>query len=120
MLSQSVVQLHDGPKNVRAIVTGIVTPGDDSSFTILNLKKLVGDPKGIRLDTVIWLIEEKAGLRLLWGDKLILPMESRNTLRLDNPLHSPQTGWSGDLILKAVKTEDKPKAFFIHLEFDKQ
>jgi hypothetical protein len=119
MLSQSVVQIHDSSKSLRALVTGFIQPKDNSTLEILDLHNLSGGPKGLRLDSVIWLIEEKAGLRLYWGDTLMLPMESRNSLRLDTPLNSP-SNWDGKLVLAAGKTEEYLKAFFLHLDFDKQ
>jgi len=120
MLSASTVKIHDSNKNLKATITGIIDPEDETSLVVLDLRKLAGAPVGIRLDSIVWLIEEKAGLRLYWGDTLIIPMESRNFLRLDHPLDSPRSQWSGEVILRCPKTEASPKAFFVHLEFDKQ
>lgn len=122
MRAEAVI-LADGSKNCTVKVTGWIdaTPGQ---IIVLNLDDLKGTPAGLRLDSVIWLIEEKAGLTLWWGlknppeEKLILPMESRNSLRFDRPLDGPK-----DLIyikIKTAKLEPTPKAFFLLLDFDKQ
>lgn len=119
----AVIKVHDSNKNLRVTINGVISPGDDRAEifeVIFRLSDLKDNPKGVRLDSIVWLIEEKAGLRLCWGDQTVLPLESRNHLRLDYPLDCPRDNWSGEVILRCPKTEASPKAFFLHLEFDKQ
>ena len=116
------VDVHDSTKNVKVIVRGFISPDDDQSgkCEVLHLDQLKDKPRGLRLDSIVWLIEEKAGLRLYWGDDFLLPMESRNSMRFDTPLSSPQKNWKRTIMLEAVKTESVSKAFFLLLDMDKQ
>lgn len=60
---------------------------DSEPVVILDLDKLKDSPKSIRIDAFWWLIEEKMGLRLWWcKGNLLIPMESRNSIRFDTPL----------------------------------
>lgn len=115
--------LYDGHKNVMVQVTGEILPLDNQDarrdFVAVDAAKLHGAPRGLRLDSVIWLIEEKAGLTLWWGEEFILPMESRNHVRLDRPLDSPP-GWNGELVLKSAKLEIGPRMFMVILDLSKQ
>ena len=117
--------LYDGQKNVLILVTGEI-PSTDSGlvkeFTAVEFSKLAGSPKGLRLDTVIWLIEEKAGLQFWWAgeafESFLLPMESRNHLRFDRPLDSPPG--TTHVLIKPGKSESGPRMFMLLLDFSKQ
>ena len=85
--------------------------------------------KGLRLDSAVWAIQEKMGLYLWWEDPkgeeaLVLPMESRNSVRFDEGIPSPrvENGWAGKMYLSSFRCEDGPlpKGFFVLLDFDKQ
>lgn len=125
--------IKDGAKNFSLMVKGIVT----HNFVITPIIDLdkVQSPrenwKGLRLDSAIWLIEEKMGLHLWWESEqteksLIFPMESRNSVRFDEGIPSPRVadGWSKKLYLSSYNVDLPPlqstKSFFILLDFDKQ
>jgi len=127
-----LVQLiKEGPKNLSVLVRGI-TKKDFTPVPILELDKL--EPpregwKGLRLDSAVWAIQEKMGLYLWWEDPkgeeaLVLPMESRNSVRFDEGIPSPrvENGWAGKMYLSSFRCEDGPlpKGFFVLLDFDKQ
>lgn len=119
MLSSAQVQLQDSNKNVKVTATGFINPErDESGLVILDLDKLSGNPKGIRLDSIIWVVEEKATLYLCWGDRVIMPVESRNSIRFDTPLNSPE----GERQIRVFCRKAMPFAcaFFLLLDMDKQ
>lgn len=70
-----------------------------------------------RISSAVWLIEEKAMVSLWLGDELVLPMESRNSVRFDQGLRFPKD-WDGRILVKIDKALE-PKLVLIHLEFDK-
>lgn len=119
----------DGSKNFSILVKGIATK-DFERTPILDLSKLMPPRegwKGIRLDSAVWAIQEKAGLTLWWGAEdgesdLALPMESRNAMRFDEGLMSPRVieGWKKILYLSSFHVVDEPKKFMVILDFDKQ
>lgn len=123
------VELKDGKKNLQVRVTGIVSE-DFPATPILEISKLARPDagwKGLRLDSALWAIQEKAGLTIWWEvDKgeagLILPMESRNAMRFDTGIESPRIdkGWEGVVYLSSFHVKDEPKKFFLLLDFDKQ
>lgn len=129
--------LKDGPKNLTILVKGIVK-ADFGPELILDLKKTQqpSEPlKGIRLDSAVWLIQEKMTLELWWGahqadkvwtlreEDLALVMESRNFVRLDDGLPSPRVKedkWDGKLYLTGRRNMDAAKSFMFILDLDKQ
>ena len=119
MLSSAQVQLQDSGKNVKVIISGFLDPEkDESELVILDLDKLEGNPKGIRLDSIIWVVEEKATLYLCWGDRVIMPVESWNSIRFDTPLNSPKA--ERQIRVFCRKTMPYACAFFLLLDMDKQ
>lgn len=119
MLSSAQVQLQDSNKNVKVVVSGFIDPErDPSELVILDLDKLEGNPKGIRLDSIIWVVEEKATLYLCWGDQVIMPVESRNSIRFDTPLNSPKE--VRQIRVSCRKAMPFSCAFFLLLDMDKQ
>jgi hypothetical protein len=67
------------------------------------------------------LIQEKLGFVLWWGSKeLVMPMESRNSFRLDRGWEPPKT-WEKELLLSSYGYDNgpTPKHFSIELDFDK-
>jgi hypothetical protein len=85
----------EGQKNVTIMVSGVLTQTLDRA-DILTLKDLQHEPKGLRLDSVLFAIQEKMGFQLWWrvGEvyTLILPLESRGTFNFEGmqSLHSPK------------------------------
>lgn len=123
--------IRDGQKNCSILVKGFVKEDFDPT-PILDVSKLERPRegwKGLRLDSAVWAIQEKMGLHLWWSkpegvDDLILPMESRNSIRLDEGLPSPRMneGWRGIMYLSSFRAGDPPglKSFMFILDFDKQ
>lgn len=123
--------LKDGPKNLTIAVRGIM--GEDfDPLEILDIRKTAPPSegwKGVRLDSAVWLVQEKATLRLWWSKDqgvkdLIFPMESRNSVRLDEGLPSPRIiapgEWPGKIWLSGKRNMDADKAYFFILDLDKQ
>jgi hypothetical protein len=106
----------DGSRNLTILVKGVL---NEEMFLTPLLKGRTGKMK---LTSALWLVQEKLGL-VLWWDKhqIILPMESRNSIRLDRGWNSPDE-WKGEILLSSFNFElgPKPKYFVIELEFDKQ
>jgi hypothetical protein len=121
MLSLAQIQLQDSHKNVKVTVSGFLDPGtDDSYLTVLNMDELSGNPKGVRLDNLLWVIEEKATLYLCWGERVIMPMESRNAIRFDAPLNSPSDVREIKVFCRKSVAGSLAGAFFLVLDLDKQ
>ena|SRR5215468_10508271 len=123
--------MKDGQKNFSVFIKGI-TKGDFSPTPILDISKISAPAtgwKGLRLDAAVWAIQEKMGMNLWWNNPesetdLVFPLESRNSMRLDEGIPSPRIadGWRGILYLSSFRTLEVPgpKTFFILLDFDKQ
>jgi len=124
--------LKDTEKNLSLIVRGFARSNFGPEL-ILDLEKARAPRegwKGVRLETIVWLIEEKMGLYLLWGDEIghvAIPMESRNSLRFDEGYPSPRVadGWKKKLYISSFNfTKDNPssqlKSFFLLIDLDKQ
>lgn len=128
--------LKEGPKNLSILVKGIVTE-DFGPLEVLDISKLSKPSegwKGLRLDSAVWLIQEKMTLSLWWdahkeGDvyttkeeDLALVMESRNSVRYDEGIPSPRITdkWPGKLYISGARNMDAVKHFTVVLDFDKQ
>jgi len=126
--------LKDTEKNLSLIVRGFARSNFGPEL-ILDLEKVRAPRegwKGVRLETTVWLIEEKMGLYLLWGDQiseenLAIPMESRNSLRFDEGYPSPRVadGWGRKLYVSSFNfTKDNSsnqlRSFFLLIDLDKQ
>lgn len=101
MASLSSKVTYDGEKNSIVQVTGFLTKDIQAAEPILLLKDLRPVPKAMRLDSVVFGIQEKMGCVLWWKVRheleLILPLESRGKLGFEDMqgLHSPQEGLEG-------------------------
>jgi hypothetical protein len=107
-------KLIDGVKNSKVLIRGILEEE-------LRLAPVLKGLPHAKLMSAIWVIQEKLGLVLFWGEKeLVMPMESRNSFRLDRGWEPPK-GWNGELFLSSYgfDTGPKPKHFVIELDFDK-
>ncbi len=128
-----IQRTKDG-KNGSIRVSGHVRPGDKAVEVILDLSQFATPSqgwKGIRIDSALWLLQEKLGIKLWWGDPtlksnleldklLIFPMESRNFIKLEDGISSPRVPvWDGKIYMTAVGA-DTPKSFMFILDFDKQ
>jgi len=128
--------IKEGEKNFSVLVKGILRE-ELAPTPFLDISKLKAPRegwKGLRLDSALWVIQEKLGI-MLWWEKpngegsLCLPMESRNGVRYDEGVPSPRKAndWSGVLYLSSFVSHggsppstQQPKAFSILLDFDKQ
>lgn len=73
----------------------------------------------LKLTSALWLIEEKMGFYLCWDfGSVIMPMESRNSIRFDQAIPCPDK-WQGTLWLKPFKFIPPAMAFLVVLDFDK-
>jgi hypothetical protein len=107
-------KLIDGVKNLKVLIKGILE-------TDLTLGPILKDLPHAKLMSAIWLVQEKLGLVLWWSEtELIMPMESRNSFRLDRGWEPPK-GWKGELLLSSYGIDNgpRPKHFVIELDFDK-
>jgi len=123
----STIILSDSSKNLKALVRGFFTSDLNEPTCVLDLDKLKETPAHIRVDSLWWLIEEKMGLRLWWDNgQLLIPMESRNSMRFDYPLSSRELTsgkWSRKLYLTCHSVESgitKQKYFTFGLDAEKQ
>lgn len=122
--------IKGGGKNYSVLIKGRIVL-DMAPEVIIDLEKIdpkVTDWRGIRLDSALWLIEEKMGLRLWWdkGEDLILPAESRNSVRFDEGIPSPRVadGWEKKIWMSVFNFNLPPvspaKHFMLLIDFDKQ
>lgn len=112
----------DGLRNASVLVTGAFCK--DETLTVLDVTKDFAHlPKGVKIENLVWLIQEKATFHLLWGDEFILPMESRNYVRFERGLECPREGWDGTIRVRCLNchkgNDYLPKHFTIILDLDK-
>lgn len=130
MKSFSAQVVGEGTKNLALEVRGVCTPSDEgpdglSIAQILKISDLNPVPKGLRLDAVMFLIEEKMGLRLYWtkGQELIeiLPLESRGHFDFTRirPISSPKD-IDGMAISAFNIGQSVDKSFLLLLDMEKQ
>lgn len=115
---------QDGNVNVVLTVTGILDERDVKPTLITDIKSLQGGPSSIRLDRILYSIEEKLHCLLWWEgkekDMLILPLAGRGMFDFDwmSGRHSPK-GHSGNIKLSTSKWTGLSH-FTVDLEFTKQ
>ncbi len=110
--------VHDGHKNVVINVTGQAISAIAKPTAILELSKLQGPPKGMRIDSITFSLEDKLTCLLWWGeDKLILPLSGRG--RLDFEADDGLQG-QDDIYLTAKMEVVSPKHFLIVINITKQ
>lgn len=99
-LSSKIVM--EGQKNAAVLITGDTL--DLEPYTsILRLESLHFAPKSIRLDSIVYAFQDKAGLEFWWDEGVLaLPLEGRGKLDLGSvwPLHSPDN-WGKELLVRA-------------------
>jgi hypothetical protein len=118
--------LKDGQKNLSILVKGIVER-PFRPIPILDLSDRMTPSqgwKGVRLDSAVWVLEEKLTIHLWWEeemkeDNLVFPMQSRNFIRFEDGVPSPriEQKWGGKIWISADSIE---KAYFFILDLDKQ
>lgn len=124
MFEIKVTVPSQGSKNAAVHVVGI-TDEEFSEQPLVRLEDLNPIPRKIRIDNVLFAIQEKMGIILWWDkDKLILPLESRGAFRFDQGINSP-SDWSGTIWGSSVGVDTNstyaiPKHFFLILDLEKQ
>ena len=104
--------VSDGGKNTVFLVTGTIKHENDSSFDIIDVSRLAGNPTNIRLDSVVFMVE--TGLKVFINYRnqpYTLPLEGRSKVDL---------GWVGGLIGHEIDMVFKGTgSFFIVLDVSK-
>lgn len=102
----------DGSKNTVLLVTGEIKSEEDSTFDIIDIKKLSGKPTSLRLDGTVFMVESGLKVLLKYRDKpFVLPLEGRS--KVDLEWISGLVGHEIDLVFKGVGS------FFIVLDISK-
>jgi|SRR6266851_1712453 len=106
----------NGAHNVAVQISGGLPIEEEGMFTLFKF-----DYASLKLTSVLFLVQEKAGLYLWWGEEnLILPAESRGAFKFEIGIKSPE-GWDGTLWGSSFKTSDtdRAKGFLLLLDFDR-
>lgn len=110
MTEVKVKQVAGGNRNVTYQIRGILSR---------DIAEPIEVAKGIKLSSAVWVVQEKMGLYLWWGPgDLIMPMESRNSVRFDTAI-APPDDWDGVLHLTSYNMGEGKKGFLIVLDFDR-
>jgi hypothetical protein len=113
--------LQSGSKNLTLEVTGVLIE-DGNHLTIEFGPDWIKPDQIVKVASLVWLIEEKAGIRLWWDDeKLLAPLESRSAVRFDSGMRQPD-GWKRRIKLEAfnvLASNPSPKHFLLVMDFDK-
>ena len=108
-----------GQKNVTYHVRGFVH-GRDMEKTEFKIEH--PEASELKFSSALWIIQEKLTLYLWWAkDDLLLPMESRNSIRFDLAV-KPPIGWNGTMCLSSLNWNAPNaigKAFYLVLDFDR-
>jgi hypothetical protein len=85
--------------------------------------KLDGAPKSVRLDGIVFAVQEKAGVNLWWEreeeeNKLILPVESRGYFNFEGIMTLSSPEGAGGISMTTFKV-DEPKSFLLILDLVK-
>lgn len=95
---------------------------------ILDTGVHLGAAPRVKIESMVWLVQEKLTLLLYWGmsdnsREFCLPMESRNFARFDNGLTPPKE-WGGRLLIDVLNVQRDTmdlttKHFLLILDLDK-
>ena len=110
--SITVTVVSDGGKNTVLLVSGEVFDEKDSVFNIIDLPRMSGNPKSIRLDSISYMVE--TGLKCIFKYKdhpYIFPVEGRG--KFDLGVAGGVQGHEIDLVLKGTGS------FFLVLDISK-
>jgi hypothetical protein len=115
-MTLKVSRVAGGMRNVTLHCTGCIE--HDLPLTPLD----TGIVEGMKLTSLMWVIQEKMGLYLWWDkETLLMPLESRNSVRFDTGISAPY-GWDGKMYLSSYLCNTPPspmKAFLLVLDFDR-
>lgn len=95
MSDLSIRKMADGTKNAIVNISGLLT-AELPQTDIVVLRDLADQPKGLKIESFVFAIQEKMGFYLWWRKgketALILPLESRGGLSFEGMqcLHSPE------------------------------
>lgn len=114
-----VNRVAGGQRNTTLHITGCIE-NDIPMTPVYTGTKETGTMK---LGSILWVIQEKLGIYLWWNkEQLLMPLESRNAIRLDAGYVAPKD-WDGNMYISsynfAVEPRCKTKAFFLLLDFDR-
>lgn len=117
-------QVIGGRRNVTLHITGMLAEGD-LQLTPLDLdpdrRMEQGAVERAKLANLLWIVQEKLVVLPYWTadgtDDLIMPMESRNSVRLDPAMAAPKR-WDGKLWFETLGWREPEMWFFIALDFD--
>jgi hypothetical protein len=88
---------HDGMKNAVLQVSGSIDKDITEARPILKLNELSGSPKTLRIESLVFALQEKMGIILWWKDEEgmtpILPVEGKGGLDFSvmQGIHGPKT-----------------------------
>jgi hypothetical protein len=109
----SKVTGSENSRNISVVVKGTLTER-------LTLQSIDIPVRNAKLASLVWVIQEKMGI-YLWETKehVLLPMESRNSIRFDHSIVLPDdklwiSSFNNDLISNIT-----PKSFFLILDMDR-
>jgi hypothetical protein len=109
-----VNKVAGGQRNHTYQITGVVT--SELMLTPIDLGPI---ERPLKLASLSWLIQEKMGMYLWWDkETILLPMESRNTIKFDTSMKSPEN-WDGKMWISGFGFVPPKKVFFLILDFDK-
>lgn len=95
--------INDGPRNTVYLVSGDIKDEQDSTFSILNVAELAGNPTSLRLDSLVFFVE--SGLKVIFRYKdrpYVFPLEGRGKAELE--ALGGVVGKEIDMTLKGVGT----------------
>lgn len=117
----------EGPRNASVVVTGAVWDLEKYAVPIFDRSKHFAGVQRVKLESAVWMLQEKLTLLLYWGDdtddNFVLVMESRNYVRFDRGLLCPED-WDGTLRILPLNTQKDDhdlmsKHFTVVLDLDK-
>jgi hypothetical protein len=112
-MSIQISQRASGQRNVTFNVWGFTQP-EAEPFEI-DLKV-----EGLKLSSLVWLIEEKMGIYLCKKrGEIWLPMESRNSIRFDHALPVGGVKLYLDPFANQELGQMRNRSFFLVLDFDR-
>lgn len=82
--SVTISKQMDGGRNTVLVVSGKILHIDDSTYTIIDLESLTGNPTSMRLDNCAFVIESGLKCILTYRDMpYYIPLEGKGKLELD-------------------------------------
>lgn len=123
MAELGVRKISDGHKNYSVLVQGTLSEGDITvPLPIVKLADLQPVPDAVKLRRATWMIQEKLGVELWWGQSdILMVLESRGMMSTEQDISSPRRslGWAGEILLTTFGWAPPRKHLMFVLEFDK-